>query len=424
MFPRTLTDQILTQFESHEVIFLLGTRQTGKTTLTHLLAENSDYPKNSIRYFDLEDKQLRQLFNTVTLGSLKQILRLEGIRLDVPHLLIFDEIQLLDDPSNLLKLLHDHFPSLKIIATGSSSLQIKTKFSDSLAGRKHIYRVEPLSFDEYLIFRGEERLAKLREMYQESIPINELKPIIEAGHIHFISLLEEYLIFGGYPEVVLIETVQEKIQKLDSIASSYIQKDIREVANIENITAYNNLIKYLAVNAGSQFNLSSARATIGISHMTLSKYLNLLEETFVIEQLQPFYTNRNKEISKSKKYYFKDSGINNLFLQNFNAFEIRRDAGNLYETFVFNTLSQKRNITESLFFYRTQSKSEIDFVAVQNDEYHLLEVKSGKSSKIPRAVIEFEKKYQGQLSIASKRIINQSYCSVTDTAVFLPAYLF
>ena len=153
MYPRTLTNRILTRFQSHEIIFLLGTRQTGKTTLTHLLADRSNYPKDSIRYYDFEDKQQRQLFNTATLASLKQILRLEGIHSNLPFLLIFDEIQLLDDPSNLLKLLHDHFPSLKVIATGSSSLQIKTKFSDSLAGRKHVYRVEPLNFDEFLVFR-------------------------------------------------------------------------------------------------------------------------------------------------------------------------------------------------------------------------------------------------------------------------------
>ncbi len=423
MFPRTLTNRILSRFDSHEVVFLLGTRQTGKTTLSHLLAENSNYSEDTIWYFDFEDKQFRQLFNTATLASLKQILRLEGIRADRSNLLIFDEIQLLDDPSNLLKLLHDHFPNLKIIATGSSSLQIKTKFSDSLAGRKHVYLVEPLSFDEFLIFRGEDQLTKLREMNQEETPMETLHPIIEAGHNHFLSLFEEYLIFGGYPEVVLIGEKQEKLQKLESIAGSYIQKDIREVANIENLTAYNDLLKYLAINVGAQFNLSSARETINISSKTLSKYLNLLEETFIIEELPPFFTNRNKEISKSKKYYFKDSGINNLFLRNFNPLDLRRDAGTLYETYVFNTLLRERNIISSLYFYRTQSKSEIDFVSVQNDEYYLLEVKSGKYRKMPRAMVEFEKKYKGQLSVVGKRVINQSVYLEKDNTIFLPAYL-
>jgi predicted AAA+ superfamily ATPase len=128
MFPRLLENQILAQFDSPDLVFLLGTRQTGKTTLAHLLAKNSCYSKDETWYFDFEDKQYRQLFNTATVASLKQILHLEGIDFNHRHLLIFDEIQLLDDPSNLLKLLHDHFPALKIIATSSSSLRIKTKF--------------------------------------------------------------------------------------------------------------------------------------------------------------------------------------------------------------------------------------------------------------------------------------------------------
>ncbi|MEN8218812.1 MAG: ATP-binding protein [Pseudomonadota bacterium] len=419
MFPRALSNQILAQFDSPDLIFLLGTRQTGKTTLAHLLAKDSSYSKDETWYFDFEDKQYRQLFNTATIASLKQILRLEGIDFNRRHLLIFDEIQLLDDPSNLLKLLHDHFPALKIIATGSSSLQIKTKFSDSLAGRKRVYLVEPLNFDEFLLFRGEERLRNLRQMFREGIPA--LIPLLASGHDHFLGLLEEYLIYGGYPEVVLIHNKQEKLLKLDSIANAYM--DIREVAKIENLSAYNNLLKYLAINAGAQFNLSSARETIGISSVTLSKYLNLLEETFIVAELPPFFTNRNKEISKSRKIYFKDTGINNLLLQNFNSLELRRDAGALYETYVFNRLNWNHDITRSLYFYRTQSKSEIDFILVKDANYHLIEVKSGKHQHIPRAMIEFEKKYAGQLPIVSKRVINQSVYLQKGSVEFLPAYI-
>jgi len=420
MFARALSSQILAQFDSPDLVFLLGTRQTGKTTLAHLLAKDSSYSKDETWYFDFEDKQYRQLFNTATIASFKQILRLEGIDFNRRHLLIFDEIQLLDDPSNLLKLLHDHFPALKIIATGNSSLRIKTKFSDSLAGRKRVYLVEPLNFDEFLLFRGENRLRNLRQMLREGILSDAL---ISSGHDHFLSLLEEYLIYGGYPEVVLISNKQEKLFKLDSIANAYIKKDIREVAKIENISAYNNLLKYLAINAGTQFNLSSARETIGISSVTLSKYLNLLEDTFIVAELPPFFTNRNKEISKSRKFYFKDTGINNLLLQNFNSLALRRDAGALYETYVFNSLNWGQDITRSLYFYRTQSKSEIDFIRVKDASYHLIEVKSGKYQHIPRAMMEFEKKYAEKLSIVSKRVINQSVYLEKANVEFLPAYL-
>ncbi|MCP4295982.1 MAG: AAA family ATPase, partial [Proteobacteria bacterium] len=249
MYPRELTKTVLKQFYSHEIVFLLGTRQTGKTTLSHLVAENSQYSNEDTRFIDFEDKQQRSIFNETNLSNLKQIFRLEGIDHQKPHLLVFDEVQLLDDPSNLLKLLHDHFPNLKIIATGSSSLQIKNKFSDSLAGRKRVYQVQPLNFDEFLLFREEKKFIEMRKIFNNEDHIDSLIPIISAVHSQFLSLFEEYLIYGGYPEVVLIHDKEAKLQKLDSIVSSYIQKDIREIANIENISAYNNFLKYLAINA-------------------------------------------------------------------------------------------------------------------------------------------------------------------------------
>jgi len=422
MYQRELCQTILSSLNTRDIVFLLGTRQTGKTTLSHLVAEESEYKQAHTHYYDLEDKSFRELFNTATLANLQQIFRLEGVDFNIPQLLIFDEVQLLEDPANLVKLLHDHFPTLKIIATGSSSLQIKSKFSDSLAGRKRVYRVEPLSFDEFLLFRGEAKLLNLRNILCEEGFSSDLEALVTAGHSHYLALLEEYLIYGGYPEVVLIDKREDKLQKLDSIASAYIQKDIREVANIENLSAYNNLLKYLSINAGNQFNLSSAQETIGVTGITLNRYLTLLQETFIVEELPPFFTNRNKEISKSKKYFYKDTGVNNLFLQNFNPLDVRPDAGALYETYVFNALVRSRNVTSSTYFYRTQSKSEVDFIQVEDAKYTLLEVKAGKHQRIPRAMNEFEKKYADQCSITGKVIINQSVYGQRDGATFLPAY--
>lgn len=424
MYTRELCQTILNSFSSNDVIFLLGTRQTGKTTLSHLLAQESAYSEKNTHYFDLEDKGFRELFNTATISNLQQIFRLEGIDTEVPQLLIFDEVQLLDDPANLVKLLHDHFPTLKVIATGSSSLQIKSKFSDSLAGRKRVYHVEPLSFDEFLLFRGESKLQNLRTILREEGFVPNLEPLIKAGHSHYLALFEEYLIYGGYPEVVLINSREDKLFKLDSIASAYIQKDIREIANVENLTAYNNLLKYLAINAGKQFNVSSAQETVGVTGVTLNKYLNLLQETFIVAELPPFFTNRNKEISKSKKVFYKDTGINNLFLQNFNLPDIRPDAGALYETYVFNALVRQQSITRSTYFYRTQSKSEIDFIQINNAEYSLVEVKAGRHQRISRAMSEFEKKYAGQFTISSKLVVNKSEYGQREGVTFLPAYCF
>lgn len=425
MYQRELTQVILKKIHSKEIIFLLGTRQTGKTTLTKLIAEASDFDKNNIFFIDFEDKEYRGLFNIENAGvnTIRNILKLEGIDPGKKCLLIFDEIQLLNDPSNILKLLYDYFPDLKIIATGSSSFKIKHKFTDSLAGRKIVYRVEPLNFDEFLLFKGEDKLLKIRELFGTEEKNDTLNTIIKSHHQKFIGLFEEYLVFGGYPEVALLNSKNDKIEKLFSIADSYIKKDIRDIATIENIDAYNNLLKYLAVNAGNLLNISSAGTTVGLSSATLLKYINLLKETFIIDELLPFFINKNKEISKNKKIYFKDTGIRNLQLKNFNSMDIRPDAGTLYENYVFNCLEKNHDILYTNYFYRTKSKTEIDFISEKEGSVSLIEVKSGKFNKKPKALFEFDKKYKQHFIEIKKTVINNSYFMISDEISYLPAYL-
>jgi len=425
MYTRNLTGKIIDKLNSREIIFLLGTRQTGKTTLTKLIAEASGFDKNHIFFFDFEDKEYRSLFNLEGLGvkTLNNLLQIEGIRPDEKNLLIFDEIQHLEDPSNLMKLFYDYFPELKVIATGSSSLKIKHKFSDSLAGRKNVFHVEPLNFSEYLLFKGEEKLLKIRELYYNEENKDSLKEVIESQHQNFLRVFEEYLVYGGYPEVTLLDSKKDKVEKLHSIADSYINKDIRDIANIENIDAYNRLLKYLSINTGNLLNISSTATTIGIASATLMKYLDLLKETFIIDELLPFFINKNKEVSKNKKAYFKDNGIRNLQIRNFNNLDMRTDAGFLYENYVFNYLEKEHDILVNNHYYRTQSKTEIDFITEKEGEVFLTEVKSGKYHSRPKALFEFEKKYKDNFSRISKMIVNQSHYSFSGDIVFIPAYL-
>jgi len=425
MYARNLTKEILNSLNSREIIFLLGTRQTGKTTLTKLVAEASGFDREHIFYFDFEDKEYRSLFNLKESGvkMMNNVLQIEGVNTDEKNLLIIDEIQLLDDPSNLLKLFYDYFPEIKVIATGSSSLKIKHKFSDSLAGRKSVYLVEPLNFDEYLLFRGEKKLLKVRELYLKENNKESLKEIIKSQHQKFLHIFEEYLIYGGYPEVTLLNSKKDKIEKLHSIVDSYIKKDIRDIARIENIEAYNNLLKYLSVNTGSLLNISSIATTIGISSATILKYLDLLKETFIVGELSPFFMNKNKEISKNKKVYFKDNGIRNLQLMNFNNMDLRTDAGILYENYIFNFLEKEHNILVKNYFYRTQSKTEIDFISEKEGAILLTEVKSGNFGKRPKALFEFEKKYSKEYSEIRKIVVNQSHYDFSGDIDFIPAYL-
>jgi len=423
LHPRYLTGEILNQLEKHEIIFLLGTRQTGKTTLTRLVADRAEYKADTIFFFDLEDKEYRSLFETVSIQLLKNIFKLEGVNPDEPALLIFDEIQLLDDPANLFKLLHDHFPKLRIIATSSSSLSIKHKFSDSLSGRKRVFNVEPLSFDEFLVFKGEDQLVKIRSFFNEG-ERDAVIPLVKARHSHFLNLFEEYQVYGGYPEVVLTDGKSAKVEKLDSIATSYIQRDIREFGRIDNLDGYNNLLKYISVNLGAQFNLTSAQSTVSLSAQTVKKYISLLQETFIVKELPPYFINKNKEISRARKIFFKDNGIRNLQIKNFNGLDMRPDTGALYENYVFNVLDRGKDILTENYFYRTQAKTEIDFIVCREHNVKLVEVKAGAFNRPVKAMKEFEKKYRKDVNKIKKIVVNKSHVDETNDFVYVPAYLF
>ncbi|MHB1647018.1 MAG: ATP-binding protein [bacterium] len=425
IFERDIVNSILNKFGSREVVFLLGTRQTGKTTIAKIL-QGKWKTENSL-YIDLEDQTYRNNFNAASIDTLKNVLSIEGIDVKKPGLLILDEVQLLNDPSNVLKLLHDHFINLKVVATGSSSLEIKQKFSDSLAGRKKVYLIQPLNFDEFLLFKGEEKLHRLRELFKKEDEKGRRK-LADTGTVNhyekdLLTLFGEYLIYGSYPEVVLLKSRQDKIEKIGSIVMSYIQKDIRDIARIDNIEGYNNLLKYLAINTGSEFNSTNSAKTLSLQRNTIQRYIGLLTETFVINELKPFFINKNKEISKSVKIYYKDTGVRNFQIKNFNNMEFRDDAGKLYENYIFNVIDNTADILTSNYFYRTTSQTEIDFIQEKEDGLSLIEVKSGIFKNIPKAVTEFELKYKKTLKIKNKLIVNRSYFDYSKEVKFIPAFL-
>lgn len=422
MYSRIVADKILGSLSSHEIVFLLGTRQVGKTTLTKMTLDAYKIDTEQKIYYDLEDSSKRGLFENASVEQIKRVLKLDGIDTDKDSLVCFDEIQKLKDPSSLLKLMHDHLPNTGVIATGSSSLEIKHKFSDSLAGRKRVFHIEPLNFDEFLTFTGQTRLANFRQMFAETNDKLSLKPIADAMSKEFLSAFHEYLLFGGYPEVVLLSSREEKIAKLKSIIDSYINKDIRDIANIENIEGYNNLLKYISINTCSTINFASVSKDIKVALNTLNRYIQILKDTFIIGELPPFFTNKNNEISKNKKLFFKDLGNRNLQIASFAGLGERVDSGALYENYIYNRISGDLSVTESLYFYRTQSKTEIDFVKSSEDGLFIYEVKSGSYAQIPKAFGEFGAKYADR-GIKNMTIINRDVFDFSGGVWFLPAYL-
>lgn len=372
---RKIANTIEKWIDEKEIIILTGVRQVGKTSLLQLIEERikiKNVSAKNIFYLSLEDINILNTLNENPENIFKYVLN-ENIK----NYFLIDEIQYLDNPSNFLKLLYDKYSGkIKLIVTGSSSLELKANLQDSLAGRKVTFEINPLDFEEFLQFKN---FSHIDYLSKKDLPDNIKK--------EFDDMLEEYLIYGGMPAVVLQDDKEKKIKLLDEYISAYINKDIRAIGKIENIANFNNFIKTISSQVGGLLNVNELSNTLNIDRRTLEKYLDLLEYTFALYKSSPFLGNTRSQITKMQKIYLFDNGIRNAILENFIAMDGRSDAGALFENFVYMEL--KKNISDKIFFYRTAGGSEIDFITENDGKIYLIEVKFKRlRKKIDERIIE------------------------------------
>ena len=189
------------------------------------------------------------------------------------------------------------------------------------------------------------------------------------------NLLYEFLIYGGFPKVVLQKSKIQKIEVLQDIVQSYILKDIRYIFNLEKITQFNHLIKLLAAFSTKELNISQLVTETHLHKQTLEHYINALEYGYIINIIHPFYKNFSSELRKTPKCFFLDNGLRNYLISNFNNPEFRTDRGELLENYVFTQLKKKANIFTKINFWRTKAKREIDFIIRNEDKLYAIEVK-------------------------------------------------
>jgi predicted AAA+ superfamily ATPase len=348
---RLIKPQIIAALKQQKkVVLLYGPRQAGKTTLSKYVIHEI-----GLKTLMINADQLKyvDVLSSRDLGKLRSLVA--GY-----ELLFIDEGQRIPEIGINLKILHDELPELKILVTGSSSFLLSGRVSESLAGRKKIYTLLPLSMQE---------LAGINNPY-------ELK-----------DQLEERLIFGSYPEVIRTLNHAEKEDYLRDISSSFIFKDILELEMIKYPLKIRDLLKLLAYQVGSQVSLHELGIKLGLNRETVERYLFLLEHSFVIFKLPAFSNNPRKEISKSQKYYFYDTGIRNILIDNMKYLNDRNDSGALWENFIIAErrkylLYNQKNV--GCYFWRTYSGTEIDYVEEIRGEYFAYEIKSGKSkTRVP-----------------------------------------
>lgn len=356
-----------THFKNGKVFILYGPRRVGKTELIRKLI--SDF-EDKIYEGTGDNLELREILSS---QRLSQIATLLGNY----HLVFIDEAQRIPDIGLGLKLLVDHFPEMKVIATGSSSFDLSNKLGEPLTGRNITRILYPIS-----VF----------ELYHQE------------GGMKIMEMLENLLIFGGYPETLNAPTTGEKTEYLLSLRDSLLFKDILELENIKNPAKLVDLLKLLAFQIGQEVSLNELGNNLGLAKQSVERYIDLLEKNFILKKVGGFSRNLRKEVVKTNRYYFWDNGIRNALINNFNRLNQRNDKGMLWENFLFmerlKTKEYKR-IHSNDYFWRTYDQQEIDLVEEREGNLYGYEFKfSPKKVKAPKA---WERAYpDAEFSVISK----------------------
>jgi len=348
MKKRFLFSRIMERLhKDNRIIVITGPRQSGKTTLMKQIRNELKKDDVETFFFNLEDTDYLTPFNE----SPKNLLKLLPVERKV--FVFVDEIQYLKNPSNFLKYIYDeHREYIKLIVSGSSAFYIDEKFDDSLSGRKWLYTLYSMGFREYIHFRDE-------DIYQQCIidGVDIFQPAIRR---EIQALFEDYILYGGFPEVVTNTNNELRKEILNDIIYSYLKKDVKD-SGIKYEDKFYNVLKLLSAQVGNLVNKNEICKTVGISQSAVEHYLHVLKKTFCISLIPPFFSMVSKEISKMPKVFFFDNGIRNMLIKNFTPLELRLDKGGMLENVVFKYFVETQ-APEEIKFWRKKAGAEIDFV--------------------------------------------------------------
>lgn len=408
LIKRLLYNEIKDHLRAKEISIIIGPRQVGKTTLMlELLNSLKDIGEKAL-FLNLDYENDKRFFEN-------QDLLLSKIKLEIGNdgYVFIDEIQRKENAGIFIKGIYDLHLPYKFILSGSGSLELKEKIQESLVGRKRLFELLPVTFKEFVNYKTEYRYEdKLDDYFSLENQKTEI-------------LLNEYLSFGGYPRIVTENNLEEKKKIIDEIYRSYIEKDIVSLLNIDRPDAFSLLIKILASQTGKLLNYSKLATAIGISTITLKKYLWYAEKTYVIQTISPFIGNSLKELTKSRTAYFYDYGLRNFANNSFMLLQNQNELGFVFQNFIKNLINEHllwKNWT--INFWRTTDKAEVDFVINKGSEVIPIEVKYSaiRNNTIKRALRSFIERYSPQQAF----VINMNYSDQTiineTKVIFIPFY--
>ncbi|NOZ34208.1 MAG: ATP-binding protein [Chlorobi bacterium] len=351
MIQRIITNKIIKNLNKGKAILIFGPRQVGKTVLLETLKNKIN---QNILLLNGDDHDVQTMFEKANSSKIKTIIG------NYSYIFI-DEAQRIKNIGLAIKIITDNFPKVQVVATGSSAFELANEINEPLTGRKYEYFLFPLSYAEIL---------KHTNFFEEK------------------RQLEERIIYGCYPEIVINPT--EKKELLNLLANSYLYKDLLSYEKIKKSSIIIKLLQALALQIGNEVSYNELSKLIGIDKETVEKYIDLLEKSFVIFRLNSLSRNYRNELKKSKKIYFYDTGVRNALIGNFNSLNIRADKGALWENFFISERMKYLNYSGfygKTFFWRTKDKAEIDYVEEIDGTFYAFEIKynPNKTSKIPES---------------------------------------
>jgi hypothetical protein len=326
MIPRLLTKTIEDRFFHRKAILLFGARQVGKTTLMKSLLEQ--YEQQSL-ILNADEPDVRRLLIEPTSTFMKTLFSSKKI-------VLIDEAQRIPEIGIVLKLIVDEIPQIQVIATGSSSFELGHQVIEPLTGRKYLYTLYPIAFQEMVHHIG----------------------ILEESR-----LLQYRLVYGSYPEIV--SKPGEEKELLHLLTDSYLYKDLYKLQTIMKPSVLERIVEALALQIGSEVSLNEISQLVGVDRSTVEKYIQLLEQSFVVFKVPSFCKTVRNEIKKGKKIYFYDNGIRNTIINSLWKIENRQDIGGLWENYLIaerRKLLSYNSLHRKQFFWRTAQMQEIDYI--------------------------------------------------------------
>jgi len=406
MIKRTLKQEIVDHLGKKEITIISGPRQVGKTTLLQEIMADLKSQQKQVLFLNLDIDVHSRYFE-----SQETLLKKISLEIGDTGFVFIDEIQRLENAGLFLKGLYDRNLNYKFVITGSGSLELKEKIKESLAGRKRMFAMEPVTFSEFVNY-------KTNHKYADKLPL-----LFELEKQLTHELLLEYLNFGGYPRIVTEPTLSEKLKLMDEIFSSYVEKDLVYLLKIERPDVFHLLIRLLASQIGNIINHSELARQSGLALPTLKRYLYYAEKTFCVNYVSPYYTNSVKELTKAPTYYFSDLGLRNYALGQMGNLSLPNQLGFVFQNFVFNIL--KGRFAEShttMHYWRTTDKAEVDFIVKRPSGILPIEVKYGEQNVklLSRSFRSFIAKYKPAEAWVINRTLQEELVIDETRILFLP----